>query len=204
MQLLYCKDGLVHAVHDDAAAAIHPSVYFTGGGAVRVIPWPDPLWTLTKVGTAPGPGWGGFPTPDTRPYAEPTETPDILKRYAAQQRYQAVAGGLDFPAASGTVPVKGDRMSWMLIGNLAHYAGTLQPTDIVNFTQDNIDYPLTAAECQTLFLQFSQLLETCRSEEATCLADLNSATPTIKTYADVEARFTSVAGRYRKDTGRWF
>jgi hypothetical protein len=43
--------------------------------------------------------------------------------------------------------------------------------------------------------QVNAFVEQCRTIENQCLTDLTSATPTILTYADVEAKFTGLKAR---------
>jgi hypothetical protein len=201
MNLLYCdSNGVVVGIHDDTLVPVPSSAYPT---AVRVIPYDQSLSTLARIGPAPPdyssnpPADTGSPPsvyvkPDSRPYQQPTETPHILTMYAAQVRFETVSGGFNFAAASGTVPVKTDRESWLLIGNLAQHAATLVGTAAVDFTQDNIHYPLTATECGTMFTQFANLQQQCRTIEANVIADQNLTTPTLLTYADVDSQFSGV------------
>jgi hypothetical protein len=190
MLLLFCDDTIVHAIHD-STDSVTLANYPT---ATRIIPYEQNVDTLTKVGPAPpsvGPG-GTQPPTDTRPYAPPTETTQILIDYSSQVRFNTVNKGFSFSAASGTVPVQTDRESYMLVGNTAAYAQTLAPTAMIDFTQTGTHYQLTAAEMISLFNQFSALIQQCRTLEAACIADLNSASPTILKYADVDSRFAGV------------
>jgi hypothetical protein len=184
MHLLYCQNSLVVAIHDDQLAYVDPVSY---GSGTRVIPW-QLLGTLTVV-PPPDPA----PNPPLPPvYQQPTETPAILKSYASQVRYNYAVAGITFAAASGSVPVATDRISQMLINNLAAHAATLAPTATIDFTQSGIHYPLTAAECATLNTDVNNFVQQCRTIEASCLADLNSTTPTILTYDDVDAKFSGL------------
>jgi hypothetical protein len=192
MRLLYCVNGVVQAIHDDTQD-VAASTY-TGA---RIIPYDDPLDTLTRVGTPPvqpPPGSPLLPVPDTRPYAEPAPVQKTLLAYAAQLRFSSSNDGVSFTAASGPIPVATDRTSQMLLGNLAAYAATLAPTAAVDFTQDSVHYPITATECKSMFNAVYAHVQQCRTIEASCITDLNSPTPTIATYADVEAKFSSVRG----------
>ena len=182
MLLLYCTNAIVRGTHDDAQS-VDKSVYGTG---VRVIPWSDLLGALPKAGAAPPAG-----QPDTRPYAQPTETTALLVAYSSQVRFEMISAGFSFTAASGVVPVSTDRESYMLVGNTAQYAATLPPTSMIDFTQNGAHYPLTAAEMAALFKQFSALIQTNRTIEADCIADIKSTTPTIKLYGDVDAKFAA-------------
>jgi hypothetical protein len=190
MNLLYCNaSGAVVSIHDDQQPQVDMSAYPT---VVRIIPYSQPLSTLNRVGTAP-PANNLIPNPpDSRPYQQPAETPQILIPYAAQVRFNTVNKGFNFTAASGVVPVATDRESYMLVGNTAAYAATLAPTAAIDFTQNNTHYPLTAAEMISLSNQFGALIQQCRTIEAACIADLTGATPTIKVYADVDAKFAGV------------
>jgi hypothetical protein len=184
MILLYCQNGLVVAIHDDQQAYVDPASY---GSGTRVIPLPS----MAGVTVAPPPD----PAPIVRVprvYQQPTETPAILKGYASQVRYNYAVAGITFTAASGPVPVSTDRISQMLIGNLAAHASTLAPTATIDFTQSSIHYPLTAAECAILNTDVNNFVQQCRTIEASCLTDLNSTTPTILTYADVDAKFSGL------------
>jgi hypothetical protein len=190
MRLLYCVSGVVQAIHDDAQNV--PASAYPGS---RIIPYDDPLDTLTRVGTPPAQPPAGsvvIPPPDTRPYAEPAPVQKTLLAYSAQLRFSSSADGVTFAAASGAIPVHTDRTSQMLIGNLSAYAATLAPTAAVDFTQDSIHYPITAAECTSMFNAVNTHVQQCRGIEATCIADINAPTPTIATYEDVEAQFASV------------
>jgi hypothetical protein len=179
MNLLYCLNGLVVTVHDDQQAYVAPSNY---GSGVRIIPWSQPLGNLTY--SAPF-----DPSKPPPPYNQPTETPAILKNYASQMRYIAVVAGITFNAASGPVPVATDRMSQMLVGNLAQYAATLAGTTLVDFIQNSVHYSLTAAECITMNTSVSNFVQQIRAIEASCIADQNLGTPTMTTYAQIDAKF---------------
>jgi hypothetical protein len=186
MILLYCSNGVVLTTHDDVQAVL-ASAY---GSGVRIIPWDQPLGALDKVGPAPNPG-----VSDARPYAQPAETPAILKMYAAQRRYDCSVGGISFTAASGTIPVNTGRGDGALINNLAAHAQSLQPADPLNFTQDNVLYPITAQEAIDMFHALMTHIQDCRNIEANCITDLDSATPTLLTYDDVDAQFAGVAAK---------
>jgi hypothetical protein len=185
MFLLYCQNGLVLVTHDDQQPFVDPALY---GSGTRVIPWPS-LGTLTVV----PPSDPTIPLPIV--YQQPTETPAILKNYASQVRYNYAVAGITFAAASGSVPVSTDRLSQMLVGNLAQYASTLAPTTVIDFTQNSIHYPLQASECATLNMNVNNFVQQCRTIEAQCLTDLNSTTPTILTYDDVDAKFSGLRGK---------
>ena len=184
MNLLYCLNGVVLAYHDDQDAPVAASAYGTG---VQIIPYDQPMATLSRVGTAPT-----NPAQDTRPYAQPTETTALLLAYAAQVRFDTSTSGITFNAASGAIPVACDRISQMLIGNLASYAATLATSTAIDFTQNKVHYPLLASECATLFNAVNAFIQQCRTIEANCIVDLNSASPTILTYADVDAKFSGL------------
>jgi hypothetical protein len=185
MQLLYCLNSVVIATHD-SAQNVPVSLYPAG---TFIIPYDQPLSTLNRVGTAPpAPPRGVAFVADTRPYAQPTETPAILLNYAAQVRFNKSTKGITY---NGN-PYHTDRVSQTLIGNLAIYAQTLAPTATIDFTQDNAHYSITAADAIAINKQVSALIQQCRTIEAACIADLNSPTPTIKLYADIDTRFAGV------------
>lgn len=182
MNLLYCANGIVLAWHDlDATSMSVPaSAYGTG---VRVIPY-DPAWgPLTRVGAPPA-----DQLHDTRPYAQPTETPQILIAFAGQVRYETVIAGIVW----NSIPIQTDRNSQMLIDSLAMYATTVPNTTTINFTQNGIAYQFTASQVADLHTQVNGFLQQCRTVESQCLADLNSASPTILLYSDVEAKFSGL------------
>ena len=186
MQLLYCRGGVVIGWHD-SDQNVRASDY---GDSVRVIPYDADIQSLAKVGTPPPSDVYGVA--DTRPFAQPAETVALLKAFSAQQRWEAVTAGIAFTAASGNIPANTDRVSQTLVSSLAQYAATLAPTDMIDFTQDGVAYQITAQEAIDMNTQMSALAQQCRTIEAQCLADLNSPTPTIHTYADVEAKFAGV------------
>jgi hypothetical protein len=179
MNLLYCLNALVVAIHTDTQPFVDPALY---GAGVRIIPWGD-VSTLTRSGPPAPPGQS------PPPYQQPTETPAILKSYASQVRYLYAIAGINFTAASGVVPVQTDRTSQMLIANLAAYAATLTASTPVDFTQNSIHYALLASECGPMSTAVNRFVQQFRTTESACLADLNSPTPTIKTYADVDTKF---------------
>ena len=72
----------------------------------------------------------------------------------------------------------------------------------VNYTQGGASYVLTAAETTALFNQFTAFVQKYRNEEAACIADLVSATPTILTYDDVDARFAAARSTEEKTAER--
>jgi hypothetical protein len=154
---------------------------------VRIIPYDQPMSDLPRIGTAPT-----FPQRDTRSYAQPIETPALLKTFAGQVRFDTTLKGVAFTAASGPITLKSDRVSQMLLGNLASHAATLPAATAIDFTQDAVHYAVTAAECTSMFNAVNTFVQTCRTAEAQCLTDLNSPTPTILTYADVEAKFSGL------------
>jgi hypothetical protein len=194
MILLYCINGVVIAIHEDAQN-VHKSVY---DPSTRVIPWRGLLSDLQRVGPAPDPIIYMESYVDPRPYAEPTETKQTLLDYAAQVRWETSTQGVSFTAASGTVPASTDRLSQTLVDALATHAQTLAPTDLIDFTQNNVAYQITAQEAINLNVQVQTLIQNARTTEAACIADLNAATPTILTYADVEARFSGLRSKALK------
>jgi hypothetical protein len=188
MLLLYCQNALVSGSHDDSLD-VPASAYGTG---VRIIPYDQPLSTLPRYGPAP-PQTALVPNPvDTRPYQQPVETNHILIMYSSQCRYNYVTAGFNYTAIdSSIIPVQTDRTSQMLLGNLAYYAASLAPTTAIDFTQNNVHYPATAQDVINMNNQFNALSQKYRSTEATCLTDLNLASPTILVYADVDTRFAA-------------
>jgi hypothetical protein len=185
MQLLYCDaNGQVITWHD-SALNIPLTAYANG---VRIIPYDQSVATLARVGAPPPAPWKPSDG-DPRPYAQPTETPALLIDYAAQVRFNVSTKSFTFAAASGSVPVSCDRLSQMLVGNLSVHCSSLAPTTAIDFTQDGVHYVLTAAEVGTVFSQMQSQIQQARTIEGQCLADLTSATPTILTYADVDAKF---------------
>jgi len=182
MRLLYCLNGAVVGWHD-SAQNVPASSYGTG---VRVVPYAADIGLLPKFGPAPPAG-----TKDTRPYAQPVETPEILKAYAAQLRWETSTQGITYNA----IPANTDGLSQTLVGNLAQYAATVTPTTAIDFTQDGVHYQITAQDALNMNGQMNSLIQQSRTIEAQCLADLSLATPTILTYADVEARFAGVRKR---------
>lgn len=197
MQLIYCAnngtDDIVLGWHDDSqnvSASAYTAPAGSPTGLVRVIPYPQAVSSLTKIGPPPVLGDNRFMSSfaDTRPYAQPTETKQILLDFAAQVRWQTVVAGTTFNSNL----IHTDRESQALIANLAAHAATLATTDPIDFTQDNVHYPMTAADVIALNTQINARIQQCRTIEAACIADLNSPTPTILTYADVEAKFAGV------------
>jgi hypothetical protein len=194
MLLLYCANGIVVAAHEDTQNV--PKTAYEPG--TRIIPWREALGDLAKVGTPPDPAMFMGSYVDPRPYAEPVETKQTLLDYAAQVRWETSTQGIPFTAASGTVPANSDRLSQTLIDALATHAQTLAPTDLIDFTQNNQAYQITAQEAINLNTQVQTLIQNARSTEAACIVDLNLATPTILTYADVEARFSGLRSKALK------
>ncbi|HEY2243448.1 MAG TPA: hypothetical protein VGH47_04390 [Xanthobacteraceae bacterium] len=182
MNLLYCANGLVLGWHDDAAPPVPLASY---GSGVRIIPYDQPIGSLSRVGPPPP---DKYPLADPRPYGQPTETPVLLKAYASQVRYNVTTAGVVEPISAQTIYT--DRMSQMLIGNLAIYAKTLAPTAAIDFTQANQHIAMTAQQVINLDTQISQLVQQCRSIEAQCFTDIDAAT--LATYDDVDARFAGV------------
>jgi hypothetical protein len=183
MNLLYCQNGVVVATHDDQAAPVPASVY---GDGVRIIPYDQPLLTLAKVGDPPA-----ARERDMRPFAEPDPTPAILTGYSSQVRFDTVTAGITWQ----DIPVKTDRISQLLIANLATFAATLAPADNVDFTQDSVAYQFQAREAEDLNNQVNAFVQQCRTTESACLADLSSGSPTIQTYDDVDAKFATLKAK---------
>jgi hypothetical protein len=179
MNLLYCLNGIVVAWHDDADPAVAATTYGTG---VRIIPYDQPMNTLSTQGPAAVPQ-----------YLQPAETKTILLAYAAQCRYNASVEVVNFtPAGGGSIPVSTGRSDQSLLNNLATHAQSLAGTAAINFTQNNIAYLITATDVINMFHAVMAHIQTARNAEASCIADLNSTTPTIKSYADVDAKFAGI------------
>jgi hypothetical protein len=194
MQLLYCNSSLGTVVSShDSAQNLSVSAY---ADADRIIPYPDSVQSLPRVGALPD-GWT-VEMGDQRPWAQPTETPALLIGFASQVRWETSTAGISYTVASGTIPLETDRVSQTLVGNLAQYAATLsdQSTQI-DFTQNGIHYPVLASEVPGMFAAINDVIQQGRTIEAACIADLNSGSPTILTYADVEAKFTGVMAMTR-------
>jgi hypothetical protein len=187
MNLLYCDaSGVVTAIHNDIDPYVPPTNYPT---VVRIIPYDQPITNLQKVGPPPA-----DLRYDSRPYQQPDPTTALLKLYSGQVRFNYIEKGFMFTAASGSVPVLTDRVSYSLVNSLATWIMTASPPPTtVNYTQGGDSYLLTAAETTALFNQFTVLVQKYRNEEAACIADLVSATPTILTYDDVDARFAAAS-----------
>jgi hypothetical protein len=186
--LLYCLNGVVQGSHD-SDQQIDASAYGTGA---RVIPYDAPLSTLDRVGDPPTNGQR-----DTRPYAQPAETTQTLTAYAGQARFEAVTvAGITF----NSILVKTDRVSQTLIANLAQYvvSASVALTTVFDFTQDGVGYKITAQNAIDMNNQIAALVQECRTIEAACIADLTSASPTILTYDDVDARFAGVSRSRKK------
>lgn len=187
MLLLYCDtvQAVVLGMHDDGQAPVPMSAY---GSTVRIVPWPTGISTLVRSGTAPLAGTG-----DSRPFAQPTETPAILIGYASQVRYNISVQGLSFTTAASTViPVDTDRLSQGLLNNLAQYAAGLAPTASITFTQNGIAYPITAQDAINMFNAVVSQIQGARNIEATCIADQNATTPQMRTYADIDNAFAGL------------
>ena len=185
--LLYCINGVVRGSHD-SDQQVEASAY---GAGVRVIPYAAPMSTLDKVGPPPVDAVG-----DSRPYAQPVETKEILINYAGQARWEAVTAGITF----NSIPVKTDQVSQAMIGNLAQYvaSASIAPATVLNFTQDGVAYSITAQDAIDMNNQIVAQIQQCRTIEAACIADLTSATPTILTYDDVDARFAALSRSRKK------
>jgi hypothetical protein len=194
MHLLYCQNALVAAIHDDTAPEVPLSTYPAG---TRIIPYDQMLNTLNRFGDPPRPPpGGGVPLPDVRQYQQPPETTPILIAYSSQCRYNYVTSGFSYTAVDGAtvIPVETDRTSQALLANLAAYAATLAPTDPIDFTQNGVHYPITAQDAININNNFNAMAQKYRTVEASCLTDLNSATPSLTTYDQVDTQFEAVAG----------
>jgi hypothetical protein len=185
MNLLYTKNGIVLGWHDSQLASVPSTAYGTG---VRIIPYAGAISDLNRVGTI---DTTLPPGQDPRQYAEPDPTPEILKAFSGQVRFDTVTAGITW----NSIPVKTDRVSQSLINGLAVHASTMTPTDMIDFTQDGIAYQFPASDAADLNNQVNAFVQNCRTTEAQCLADLGSASPTIATYADVEARFSGLKAK---------
>jgi hypothetical protein len=185
MNLLYCVNGIVMGAHDSLQNVL-PSAY---GDTVRIIPYDGLMSDLPRIGDPPPDG--GAMGRDARPYGEPPETPQLLTAFSSQVRFDTVTAGIIW----NSIPVKTDRVSQMLINGLATYAATLTATDDIDFTQDGVAYKIQAGNIADLNNQVNAFVQSCRTTEAACLADLASATPTIATYADVEAQFSGLKSK---------
>jgi hypothetical protein len=182
MNLLYCLNGVVLGSHD-SLQNVPASSYGTG---VRIIPYDQPMSDLPRIGTAPV-----FPERDTRGYGEPPETPALLTSFSAQVRFDTVVAGITW----NSIPVSTDRMSQLLIANLAQYAATLVGTTMIDFTQSGVHYQFQASQAADLNNQVNAFVQQCRTVEAACIADQNLATPTMTTYAEIEAKFSGLKSK---------
>jgi Domain of unknown function (DUF4376) len=183
MLLLYCLNGYVVGTHDDSQAHVDPSLY---GDGTRIIPWSDELGSLVPE------------EPGSSPprYLQPAETPAILKAYAAQVRFDVSVSGVPFTTSGGTsIPMQTARLDQSLVSSLAAHGQSLQATDAISFTQNNVAYAITAKDAIDMFHAMMAHVQSCRDIEADCIADLDSASPTILTYADVDARFAGVKAK---------
>ncbi len=180
MLLLHCRSGIVIA-HHDSADHVAPDY----GDDTRVIPYAASLATLARVGERPP--WPWKPSMgDLRPYATPTETPELLIAYAGQKRWEVANAGIEWQA----IPLKTDRVSQTLISNLAQYADSLNPNSMINFTQDGHAYTVKAKDATDMFVQFNAHLQKARDVETACLYDIENGI--ILTYDDVDARFAEL------------
>jgi hypothetical protein len=189
MLLLYCQNGIMVCSHDDSQNVL-ASAY---GDGTRVIPWPSGnLNELERVGELPPPEIMMGSNVDPRPFAQPAETPEILLGYAAQQRWEVSTQGVTFSPMSraGSIEADTDRISQSLMSSLAQYAATLNRDDPISFTQNNASETITAGDAIDLFNQMLAQVQAARAIEAECISDLTSGSPTLKTYEDIEAKFT--------------
>jgi hypothetical protein len=178
MHLLFCSNGIVLGTHDDTQT-IDPAAY---GEGVRVIPWDQPLSNLERVGPPPENLPGGA-RGDPRPYAQPVETPDVLKLYAAQQRFAFHTGGLVY----NDIPINTDNRSQLHVSTLAQYAATLNKNDPIKFTQDSVAYSITAQDAINISNQMSAIVQQARTIEADCYAAIDAGT--VTTYDQVDSAF---------------
>jgi hypothetical protein len=191
MLLLYCQNAVVIGVHEDVDN-VPASAY---GSGTQIVPLPSDVTLTVRVGDPPpthNPDGTPIAVPDSRLFARPVETKSILLAYSAQVRFDASNEGISFTAVSGVIPVKTDRVSQSLLNNLATWANSQPGTTPITFTQDNKSYAITAAEAISMFNAVNAHIQNARDIEGQCITDLNSATPTILTYANVDARFAGV------------
>ena len=225
MRLLYCitesktTGARIVAGWHEAEQNIEGTEYETeDSGPCRVIPYPYPLETLEKVGPEPAPPpfvraadeqltmqdiqfmarTMPLETPDSRPFAEPKETPQILRWFASQVRFETITAGIVW----NNIPVKTDRISQLLITNMMLMASTLPPDELMDFTQSSFSYQIRAGDVPDLNKQVNAFVQSCRTIEAQCLADLGSEDPRLKTYADVENMFTQARSRTVRFAGK--
>jgi hypothetical protein len=167
--LLFCKGGVVHAFHDDEQDFDH-SVYHREAGVDRIIPVPDGM-SLDRVGENrhTHPQLGSMP--DTRPFATPEPTKDLLLRYAAYWRWRTEVGG----TMCGDIPVPTDRATMAKLAQLhqAFDAGLMKQTTLkvedVHFM--SIDQPSVMAAVYTAALQH---VNAAFEAEAQCVISINA------------------------------
>ena len=82
--ILECQGGRVLAIYDDGTSA-------TARAGAYLLTFSGALSDLPRFGAAPPAGM-----PDTRDYAVPTITADILTAYAASARYAKTIGGFTY------------------------------------------------------------------------------------------------------------
>jgi hypothetical protein len=190
MQLLYCDGNGNVLGWCDSAQNLPATAY----GAARVIPYDQPVTSLTRVGPPPPDPWKPSDG-DFRRWGQPVETPAILIAYAGQCRWETSTAGISYTVASGAIPLATDRVSQALVGNLTQYAATVSGTTQIDFVQNGVHYPVLASEVPGMFAAINDQIQQGRTIEAACIADLNGATPTILTYADVDAKFSGLRAR---------
>ena len=180
MQLLYCRGGAVIGVHDSAQQVLGTAY----GDGIRVIPYDQPLPTLTRIGDPPPPPWRPSDG-DVRPYAQPTETPELLIAYAGQRRWEVGNGGVQWQQ----IPLNTDRVSQLLIGDLVQHSSGMNPNTMINFTQDGVAYTVKAKDVANMFSTFHTHLQSSRDIETACLYAIGDGA--ILTYDDVDAKFAA-------------
>jgi hypothetical protein len=177
--LIFCKNGVVHAWHDDNQDFDH-TIYEREAGVDRVIPVPNGT-SLERAGENPphNPMLGSMP--DRRPFAEPRPTKELLLGYAAYKRWRAeisgvVVGGVKVPTNEAS-QAKVARLHQSFASNVL-LSAKLKTAD-GSFAD--------AAHMNEIFAAVTNHVQEAFAAEAVAVAAINDGT--IKTWDDVDKVF---------------
>jgi hypothetical protein len=177
--LLYCNATQVISTHDDDQN-VKPSLY---GPGVQVIPVPDGT-LLARIGPPPPPR-----TPDSRPYAIPAPTTDLLVAYAAYKRWLTMIAGTTVASLGGAAVLTDDNSQ-------AKVAACKQAFDTATITTATFKLPsgsfvaVNASQIAAIYAAIVAHVQACYASEGAAVSAINAGTAT--TYSAVDAFFSSI------------
>jgi hypothetical protein len=175
MPLLYCKNGVVLATHDQDQG-IPASSY---GSGVSVIPWAN-VATLVKTGATPAAG-----QPDLRPFAAPVlSVSSDLVAYANFAQWTLATGGYTIALSGQTLTFPTDPTSISLITAKAVRLAQSSPPTTMNWQFPTGFVSISATDFMTAATKMADFVQATFDNLATVMAGITAATITTQSQID--------------------